>query len=61
MEFRYLTPVIFLFSIAFNLQAGNQQLHIKGSNTVGAQLAPELVQAWLKEKGYDLNKGSEQR
>jgi len=39
MGFRYLTAAIFLFSVAFNLQAGALQLPIKGSNTVGAQLA----------------------
>lgn len=52
MGFKILTPFIFLFSIAFNLHAENQQLRIQGSNTVGAQLVPELIQAWLKEKGY---------
>ncbi|MFO7592696.1 MAG: phosphate ABC transporter substrate-binding/OmpA family protein [Pseudomonadota bacterium] len=28
------------------------QLRLHGSNTIGAELAPELVKAWLDEKGY---------
>jgi phosphate transport system substrate-binding protein len=27
-------------------------LRLHGSNTIGAQLAPELVKSWLREKGY---------
>ncbi len=52
MEYRYFALFLFLLSVTVNLQAASQQLHIQGSNTIGSQLAPELVQAWLKEQGY---------
>jgi phosphate transport system substrate-binding protein len=30
-----------------------QTLRIHGSNTIGARLAPELVEAWLRARGYE--------
>ncbi|MDJ0805446.1 MAG: phosphate ABC transporter substrate-binding/OmpA family protein [Gammaproteobacteria bacterium] len=62
MHTRYLlTFVLFTFLTASsNLQAANLQLRIQGSNTVGAQLAPKLAEAWLEEKGYDTPKISQE-
>jgi phosphate transport system substrate-binding protein len=34
-------------------QAQGLSLRIQGSNTVGAQLMPNLVRAWLTDQGYD--------
>ena len=52
MGFRHLISSAFLFIFLSQLQAANLQLHIQGSNTVGAQLTPELVKSWLEHTGY---------
>lgn len=39
---------------ATELAAQSQVLRIHGSNTVGANLAPELVISWLSSKGYKI-------
>jgi len=46
-----LIGLVFSFSV---MATEPQLLRIHGSNTVGANLAPELVQAWLKSKGYKI-------
>ncbi|MBL3535527.1 MAG: phosphate ABC transporter substrate-binding/OmpA family protein [gamma proteobacterium endosymbiont of Lamellibrachia anaximandri] len=51
MRFRLLVLLILVFSL-FNAEAESLSLRIHGSNTVGAQLAPELARAWLKTNGY---------
>lgn len=35
------------------------KFRLHGSNTVGAKLAPELVQAWLKHKGFKIDQDKE--
>ncbi len=48
--------ILFLLSCIFSissLYADNHVLmRLHGSNTIGAKLAPELVEAWLYEQGY---------
>ncbi len=51
MHFRLLVLLILLFSL-FNAEAKSLSLRIHGSNTIGAQLVPELAHAWLKTNGY---------
>lgn len=50
--------VVLLFLVLFvntvALAADSQLLRIHGSNTVGANLAPELVESWLLSKGYKI-------
>lgn len=53
MHVRTLLLLIPLLMTAYNLQAKHHELRLQGSNTVGAQLAPELVKDWLSSKGYD--------
>ena len=48
----YLILLILPLTFAFNTKAEILQLRIQGSNTVGAQLAPNLVQSWLIDKDY---------
>ena len=46
---------VILFSLGFAVSANaleTQTLRIHGSNTVGANLAPEIVKSWLLHKGY---------
>lgn len=48
-----LTALIFISSVIIPAQAAAPQvLRIHGSNTVGASLAPALLDAWLTQKGY---------
>lgn len=47
----FLVFVCLVFSVSTNA-AESQLLRIHGSNTVGANLAPELVLSWLSSKGY---------
>ena len=46
--------VFFFFAFLFSTQtfAEDVILRLHGSNTVGAQLGPELVERWLKSRGY---------
>jgi phosphate transport system substrate-binding protein len=45
--------LIAALGLATGAQAAAQaQLRVHGSNTIGAELMPELAEAWLKEKGY---------
>jgi hypothetical protein len=46
MHYRLLVLLILFFSF-FAAEAESLSLRIHGSNTVGAQLAPALIQAWL--------------
>ena len=49
--------IVLLIGLTFSfsaLAAESQLLRIHGSNTVGANLAPELVQSWLKSKNYKI-------
>lgn len=39
--------------------ADTLKFRLHGSNTVGAKLAPELVHAWLKQKGYAIDQDKE--
>lgn len=48
---RRLILVILLLAPALGL-AETTLFRIHGSNTVGAKLAPELIQAWLRNQGY---------
>ena len=48
---------VLLLAISLNgvvAAAESQLLRIHGSNTVGANLAPELVSSWLSTKGYKI-------
>jgi len=48
-----LVLLVACYSTITPAQAANPQvLRIHGSNTVGASLAPSLLDAWLKQKGY---------
>lgn len=51
MHYRLLVLLILFFSF-FAAEAESLSLRIHGSNTVGAQLAPALIQAWLNTKNY---------
>ena len=51
--------LIFFLSIGFGfnvmvMAAESKYLRIHGSNTVGANLAPELVNSWLSSKDYKI-------
>lgn len=49
--------LVLFFSFVFSFvvtAAETQLLRIHGSNTVGANLAPELVLSWLLSKGYEV-------
>ena len=49
--------IVLLIGIAFSFSvvaAESQLLRIHGSNTVGANLVPELVKTWLKSKEYKI-------
>jgi phosphate transport system substrate-binding protein len=53
MDSRTLILLVTLITAPLCLQAKHLELRIQGSNTVGAQLAPELIRDWLAIKGYD--------
>lgn len=49
--------IILLMGLAFSLSVTateSQLLRIHGSNTIGANLAPQLVRSWLSSKGYTI-------
>ena len=52
MDNRFLLQFFFLLSLSFGCLAEDLSLRIHGSNTIGAQLAPELIHAWLETKNY---------
>ncbi len=49
IRFLFLTLLLLVPSLA---SAEQTLFRIHGSNTVGAQLAPELIKAWLRTRGY---------
>ena len=52
MHIRSLMLLCSLISVCIGVAAQNLNLRIQGSNTIGAQLMPELVRAWLSSQGY---------
>ncbi|MGM0563721.1 MAG: substrate-binding domain-containing protein [Pseudomonadota bacterium] len=54
---RFSRPLLMLFlALVFSLtaRAETQQLSVHGSNTVGATLMPNLVEAWLKQRDMEI-------
>jgi phosphate transport system substrate-binding protein len=45
------SSILFVFFAAGLVHADEEVLRLHGSNTIGAQLAPALVEAWLKNMG----------
>jgi phosphate transport system substrate-binding protein len=63
MYYRSLLLLLCLLFLSLGSEAKSLSLHIQGSNTIGAQLMPELVRAWLVSKAYTsitLDRQSEQ-
>lgn len=61
MDFRYIICTLLLL-ILHDAPAATEKLRIHGSNTLGAELVPELALSWLKHRGYDtvtMDKGKE--
>lgn len=50
---RFLSALVALLFAGALSPTATAQLRLHGSNTVGEQLAPALVRAWLAENGYD--------
>mgnify|MGYP006275712803 FL=1 len=46
-------PFVLLLGLLAVLSTADAQLRLHGSNTIGEELAPALIQAWMTEKGYD--------
>ncbi len=51
MDFRYIIYTL-LFFILHNATADIEILRIHGSNTLGADLIPEMTRGWLQDRGY---------
>lgn len=52
---KFISTLLFVFVLSFSAIASETQLlRIHGSNTVGANLAPEIARSWLQHKGYSI-------
>jgi len=53
---RILTGCLALMCVALQAQAADQELRLRGSNTLGARLGPALAEGWLASQRYETAK-----